>query len=46
MPMLQQKVDTILKGAILELKRAALGEDAPIVGAAVLLGISEDTILH
>jgi len=46
MPMLQQKVDTILKGAILELKRAALGEDAPIVGAAVLLEISEDTILH
>jgi len=46
LPMLKQKVDTILKGAILELKRAALGEDAPIVGAAVLLGISEDTILH
>ena len=46
LPMLQQKVDTILKEAILELKRAALGEDAPIVGAAVLLGISEDEILH
>src|SRR6266566_3201386 len=45
MPMLQQKVDTILKGAILELKQAALGEDAPIVGAAVLLEISEDEML-
>jgi predicted NBD/HSP70 family sugar kinase len=46
LPMLQQKVNAILKGAVLELKLAALGENAPIVGAAVLLGISEDAILH
>jgi hypothetical protein len=44
--MLQEKVNTILKGSILELKEALLGEDAPIVGAAILLGISEDEILH
>jgi len=44
--MLQSKVNTILKGSGLELKLAALGGDAPIVGAAVLLSISEDTILH
>jgi glucokinase len=46
LPMLQRKVTTILKGSALELKLAALGEDAPIVGAAVLLGISEDEIMH
>ena len=44
--MLQRKVTTILKGSALELKLAALGEDAPIVGAAVLLGISEESVLH
>ncbi len=46
LPLLQQKVDTILKGAVLELRQALLGENAPIVGAAVLLGLSEDAILH
>ena len=46
LPMLQEKVNTILKGSTLELKQAVLGEDAPIVGAAMLLGISEDVILH
>jgi glucokinase len=46
LPMLQEKVNTILKGSILELKEAMLGEDAPIVGAAMLLGIAEDEILH
>src|SRR5712691_3555382 len=46
LPMLQEKVNTILKGSILELKEALLGEDAPIVGAAMLLGIAEDEILH
>jgi glucokinase len=43
---LQRKVNAMLKGSVLELKLAALGEDAPIVGAAMLLGISEDEILH
>lgn len=46
LPLLQQKVNTILKGAVLELRQALLGENAPIVGAAVLLGLSEDAILH
>ncbi len=46
LPMLQQKVNTILKGAILELKQAVLGENAPIVGAASLLEVPEDSILH
>jgi glucokinase len=46
LPMLQEKVNVILKGATLELKEAMLGENAPIVGAAVLLEISEDHILH
>lgn len=44
--MLQQKVNTILKGAILELKLAVLGENAPIVGASILLEVPEDSILH
>jgi predicted NBD/HSP70 family sugar kinase len=46
LPILQGKVNTILKGSILELKEAVLGENAPIVGATVLLGISEGEILH
>jgi glucokinase len=44
--MLQEKVNTILKGSTLELQKALLGENAPIVGAALLLGIPEDFILH
>ncbi len=46
LPMLQEKVNTILKGSTLELKKAMLGENAPIVGAVALLGMSEDHILH
>jgi glucokinase len=46
LPMLREKVNTMLKGSTLELKEAVLGEDAPIVGAAMLIGISEDEILH
>ncbi|HYT01821.1 MAG TPA: ROK family protein, partial [Candidatus Acidoferrum sp.] len=46
LPMLQEKVNIILKGSTLELKKAMLGENAPIVGAAMLLGNSEDAILH
>jgi len=46
LPMLQEKVNSILKGSTLELKKAMLGENAPIVGAAALLEISEDHILH
>ena len=44
--MLQEKVNSILKGSTLELKKAMLGENAPIVGAATLLGMSEDHFLH
>ncbi len=44
--MLQQKVNHILKWSVLELKPAVLGENAPIVGAAVLLDVPENTILH
>ena len=46
LPLLQQKVNTTLKGSTLELKKAELGENAPIVGAAALLGMPEDYILH
>ncbi len=46
LPMLQEKVNNMLNGAILELRLAVLGENAPIVGAADLLGIPENTILH
>jgi predicted NBD/HSP70 family sugar kinase len=45
-PMLQQKVNAILKWGMLELRLATLDENAPIVGAAVLLEVPEDTILH
>jgi len=45
-PLLQEKVNAILKWGTLELRLAALGENAPIVGAAVLLEVPEDTILH
>jgi glucokinase len=46
LPLLQQKVNTILKGSTLELKKAVLGENAPIVGAVTLLGMHENYILH
>ncbi|HKF35670.1 MAG TPA: ROK family protein [Ktedonobacteraceae bacterium] len=45
-PMLQEKVNTILKWGVLELRLAALGENAPIVGAVVLLEVPESTVLH
>ncbi len=46
LPMLQEKVNAILKESTLELKKARLGENAPIVGAAALFGMPEDHILH
>ena len=46
LPLLQQKVNAIIRGAMLELKLAALGENAPIVGAALLLEVPEETIVH
>lgn len=44
--MLQQRVDVMLKNVTLELGLAVLGENAPIIGATLLLETSEDTILH
>jgi glucokinase len=43
---LQKKVETLLRGAHIQLLRARLGEDAPLVGAAALLQVPERTILH
>src|SRR5712692_5031680 len=44
--LLQQKVHDMIKGAVLELGIATLAENAPLVGAALLLEVPEDTILH
>jgi len=46
LPSLQQRVNAKLHGASLELSLATLGENAPLVGAALLLDIPEETILH
>jgi glucokinase len=45
-PLLQEKVNVILKWGTLELRLATLGENAPMVGAAVLLEVPESTVLH
>jgi glucokinase len=45
-PLLQEKVNVILKWGTLELRPATLGENAPMVGAAVLLEVPESTVLH
>ena len=46
LPLLQQKVTAMLKQASLTLRLAALGENAPLVGAAALLDVPENIILH
>jgi glucokinase len=46
LPLLQQKVNAKLRGASLELSQAELGEDAPLIGAALLLEVPEEMILH
>jgi predicted NBD/HSP70 family sugar kinase len=43
---LQQRLNAILCNTTLILKLAALGENAPLVGAAQLLAVPESTILH
>ena len=43
---IQAHVNQKLKGATLTLRPALLGENAPLVGAALLLGTPEETILH
>lgn len=44
--LLQHKVNARIRRATLELSLASLAEYAPLVGAAVLLEIPEDAILH
>lgn len=46
LPMVQDKLDELLKGTRLLLLRAELGAHAPLVGAASLLAVPEDRILH
>lgn len=46
LPLLQQKINERIRGAALEVALAALGENAPIVGAALLLETPEENILH
>ncbi|MHB8597609.1 MAG: ROK family protein [Ktedonobacteraceae bacterium] len=43
---LQQRVHALLCNTTLTLNVAVLGENAPLVGAAQLLAVSESTILH
>ena len=45
-PMLQEKLDALLKNTKLSLLQAELGADAPLVGAAALLATPESTLLH
>ena len=42
----QQNVEQRLVGATLEVRKAVLGENAPLVGAALLLETPEETLLH
>jgi glucokinase len=46
LPLLQQKIDKLLVGSTLQLCPAVLGESAPIVGAATLLEIPDEMIIH
>ena len=46
LPLLQQKINKMLVGSTLHVSYAALGENAPLVGAATLLEIPEDAIVH
>ena len=43
---LQTKIDQLLMSSTLKLRLAKLGETAPLVGAATLLAIPEDDVLH
>ncbi len=46
LPALQTKIDQLLMPSKLKLSLAKLGETAPLVGAALLLAIPENDILH
>jgi glucokinase len=43
---IQQHVNAMIRGSTLELGVAQAGEDAPIIGAALLHSVPEETILH
>lgn len=45
-PQVQRRVNEMLCGSTLELRRARLGEMAPLVGVAMLPSTPEETILH
>jgi glucokinase len=42
----QRQINARIRGAALTLRMASLREDAPLVGAAVLLTVPEETIVH
>ncbi|MDQ6662384.1 MAG: ROK family protein [Chloroflexota bacterium] len=44
--LVQQKIDTLIRNASVALRLAVLGEQAPLVGAALLLVTPESIILH
>jgi len=44
--LLQQQVNAMIVGSALEVGLAVLGEKAPLIGAALLLEVPENTILH
>jgi glucokinase len=46
LPALQTRIDKLLVPSTLELRLAKLGETAPLVGAASLLAIPENDVLH
>lgn len=46
LPALQKNIDQLLMPSKLELRLAALGETAPLAGAALLPAVPEDEILH
>jgi hypothetical protein len=46
LPALQKNIDRLLTPSILELRMAALGETAPLAGAALLPTIPASEILH
>jgi len=46
LPLIQQKIEHRLVGSTLRLYPALLGENAPLVGAATLLEVPEEMIIH
>ncbi|HEU5228117.1 MAG TPA: ROK family protein [Ktedonobacteraceae bacterium] len=46
LPLLQRKIDERITGASLVLYLATLGENAPIIGAATLVEVPDEAILH